>query len=82
MLPVSVPDRILVVDDQPSTRHAIEAHLTQQGYEVVVTASGEGALDILARQKIGCMLAESRLFGTSKGELLSLSFKPSLRSSS
>jgi putative two-component system response regulator len=75
MLPVSVPDRILVVDDQPSTRHAIEAHLTQQGYEVVVTASGEGALDILARQKIGCMIAESRLFGTSKGELLSLSFK-------
>jgi putative two-component system response regulator len=75
MLSVRVPDRILVVDDQPSARESIEAHLTSRGYEVVVAGSGEEALDILARQKIACMLADSRLFATPNGELLSLSFK-------
>ena len=75
MLPAGVPHRILVVDDQPSARDSIEAHLKQRGYQVVVAGSGEGALDILARQKIGCMLADSRLFATNSGELLSLCFK-------
>jgi putative two-component system response regulator len=75
MLSVRVPDRILVVDDQPSARESIEAHLKERGYEVVLAGSGEEALDILARQKIACMLADSRLFATSSGELLSLSFK-------
>lgn len=75
MLSAQVPDRILVVDDQPSARDSIEAHLKQRGYVVVVAGSGEEALDILARQKIACMLADSRLFATSSGELLSLSFK-------
>jgi cyclic di-GMP phosphodiesterase len=75
MSSVRVPDRILVVDDQPSARESIEAHLRRQGYDVVVASSGEEALEILARQKIACMLADSRLFPTSNGELLSLSFK-------
>ncbi|HMH55027.1 MAG TPA: response regulator, partial [Gemmatimonadales bacterium] len=75
MLSIRVPDRILVVDDQPSARDSIEAHLRQRGYEVVLAGSGDEALEILARQKIGCMLADSRLFETSTGELLSLSFK-------
>jgi cyclic di-GMP phosphodiesterase len=75
LVSVSVPDRILVVDDQSSVREAIEAHLSRQGYEVVIAAAGEEALEILARQKISCMLADARLFGTSNGELLSLSFK-------
>jgi putative nucleotidyltransferase with HDIG domain len=75
MPPVRVPDRILVVDDQPSSRESIEAHLQQRGYEVVVADSGEEALSVLVRQKISCMVADSRLFATSHGELLSLSFK-------
>jgi putative two-component system response regulator len=75
MSSVRVPDRILVVDDQPSARESIQAHLRQQGYDVVFAGSGEEALDILARQKIACMLADSRLLATSSGELLSLSFK-------
>jgi putative two-component system response regulator len=75
MSSVRVPDRILVVDDQRSARESIDAHLVQRGYEVVVALSGEEALDILARQKIACMLVDSRLLSTGKGELLSLSFK-------
>ena len=75
MPPVRVPDRILVVDDQPSARESIEAHLKDRGYEVLVAGSGDEALEILARQKIACMLADSRLLATSSGELLSLAFK-------
>lgn len=73
MQPVTVPDRILVVDDEPKARKAVEAHLTQRGYEVLTAASGEEALGILVRQKIACMIAEARVFGTVKGELLSRS---------
>ena len=68
---VRVPNRVLVVDDEPAVRQAVEAHLTHRGYEVLTAASGEEALGILARQKISCMLADTRLFGTRNGELLS-----------
>jgi cyclic di-GMP phosphodiesterase len=68
---VRVPDRVLVIDDELTVRAAVEAHLTHRGYEVLTAASGEEALGILARQKISCMLADARLFGTRNGELLS-----------
>jgi putative two-component system response regulator len=71
MLTVSVPDRILVVDDDPAAREAVESRLTHRGYEVVTVGSGQEALGILARQKISCMIADTRLFGTPNGELLS-----------
>lgn len=75
MLTVSVPDRVLVVDAEPALREAIEAHLTHRGYEVLTAGFGEEALGILARQKISCMLADARLFGTGNGELLSRSLE-------
>jgi putative nucleotidyltransferase with HDIG domain len=70
---VRVPDRILVADGEPAMREAIETHLTHRGYEVLTAGNGEEALGILARQKISCMLADSSLFGTPSGELLSRS---------
>jgi putative two-component system response regulator len=75
MLTVRVPDRILVVDDEPAIREGIETHLTHRGYEVLTAGNGEEALGILARQKIACMVAEARLFGTPGGELLSRSLE-------
>jgi CheY-like chemotaxis protein len=54
----SVPDRILVVDDDPAARGAVESHLIHRGYEVLTAGSGQEALGILARQKICCMIAE------------------------
>ena len=73
MRSVVVPDRVLIVDDAPEARATLEAHLTQRGFEVLTAASGEDAHGILARQKIGCMIAEARLFGAGGGELLSRS---------
>ncbi|MGI8817853.1 MAG: response regulator, partial [Gemmatimonadales bacterium] len=71
MLSVVVPVRLLLVDDAPEARATLEAHLTRCGFEVVTCASGDDALGILARQKISCMLAEARLFGSGAAELLS-----------
>lgn len=73
MLKVTVAERILIVDDGPDARAALEAHLKQRGYEVLTASSAEDAQAILARQKIGCMIAEARLFGAGGGELLSKS---------
>ena len=75
MVMVKVPDRVLVVDAEPAVREAIESHLAHRGYEVLTAGSGEEALGILTRQKVGCMLADSRLFGTRSGELLSRSLE-------
>ncbi len=72
---VTVPDRILVVDDEASIREAVESHLVHRGYEVLTVAAGQEALGVLARQKISCMVAEARLFGTPTGELLSRSLE-------
>jgi len=71
MLRITVPDRILIVDDGPETRAVLETHLVQRGYEVLTAASGTDALEVLARQKIACMIAEARLFSAGGGELLS-----------
>jgi putative two-component system response regulator len=71
MLTGKVPDRVLVVDAEPGVRETIEGHLTHRGYEVLTAVSGEEALGMLTRQKVACMLADARLFGTRSGELLS-----------
>jgi putative nucleotidyltransferase with HDIG domain len=68
-----VGERILVVDDGPEARTALETHLRKRGYEVLTASSAADAEYILARQKIGCMIAEARLFGAGGGELLSKS---------
>jgi putative two-component system response regulator len=73
MLTLSVPDRILIADDEPKARKALETHLTQRGYEILTASSGDEALAIIVRQKIACMIAEARVFGTAGGELLSRS---------
>jgi putative two-component system response regulator len=70
MLTVTVPDRILIVDDDPAVREAMETHLSHRGFEVLTAGAGQEALGILARQKISGMLADTRLFGTPAGELL------------
>ena len=43
-------ERILVVDDDPKVRQLVELRLTPAGYEVLTAASGEEALDVIARQ--------------------------------
>jgi putative two-component system response regulator len=61
---------ILVVDDEEPIRNALKKYLVQQGYEVSTAATGEEALQLLARQKIACMLLDVRLPGTSGVDLV------------
>ncbi len=41
--------KVMVVDDEPAVRRLVAEMLTRAGYEVVVAASGQEALDCLAR---------------------------------
>jgi putative two-component system response regulator len=68
---VRVPDRILVVEHDPAARQDIERGLTERGYEVLTASNGDEALELLARQKVACMLTDGRFSGTPQGELLS-----------
>ncbi|MFA9561727.1 MAG: response regulator transcription factor [Nitrospirota bacterium] len=42
--------RILVVDDEPQIRHSLQTNLENRNYDVTTTASGEEALEAMARQ--------------------------------
>jgi DNA-binding response OmpR family regulator len=42
--------RILVVDDDPKVRQLVDLRLTPAGYEVFTAASGQEALDVIARR--------------------------------
>ena len=56
-------DRILVVDDEPGVREALEAILRDEGYDVVVAASGEEGLDRAADVRPDAMLLDVWLPG-------------------
>ena len=48
MTPVTAMTRILVVDDEPAVRRALDRALRLESYEVALAADGEAALDALA----------------------------------
>jgi DNA-binding NtrC family response regulator len=56
---------ILVVDDEPAVRLLLEAGLRQQGYAVLLAATGEEALEVFQRQRgaIHLVLLDVRLPG-------------------
>ena len=54
---------ILVVDDRPQNIKLLEAHLAQQGYEIVTAANGEEALEKLSGNKIDLILLDVMMPG-------------------
>ena len=42
--------RILVVDDEPQIRHSLQVNLENRNYDVATAASGEEALEAIARR--------------------------------
>ena len=49
---------ILVVDDEPRIREILDAYLRREGYEPVLAATGEEALDLLRRREPALVLLD------------------------
>lgn len=60
-----MPSRILVVDDDPLVTRTFDELLARQGHQVQCAASGEEALEQLARQPADVILLDVRLPGIS-----------------
>ena len=50
--------RILVVDDEPAVRRALERALRLDSYDVTLAADGEEALDVLANQPADAVILD------------------------
>ena len=53
--------RVLVVDDEPAIRRALELALTRDGCEVIVAAGGADAQSVLAAERVDVMLVDLRI---------------------
>ena len=52
--------RILIVDDEPSIRKVLSAHLRRFGYEVDTADDGGSAIEILRRQRFHLVVSDLR----------------------
>jgi DNA-binding response OmpR family regulator len=62
------PRRLLAVDDSITYLEELAARLQEQGYDVVRASSGEEALELLAVQKVDCILLDVMMPGLSGPE--------------
>ncbi len=51
-------ERILVVDDEPQIRRAVRSGLSAQGYQVLLAADGEEALDMAASRPVDLVVLD------------------------
>ncbi len=62
------PKKILAVDDSLTYLHELAAALRGEGYDVVLARSGEEALELLAVQRVECILLDLLMPGLSGQE--------------
>ena len=67
MLPGRI--RVLVVDDEPAICKALTIALTRAGYEAISAESGDGALAILAAERVDVMVIDLRIPDT-RGDIV------------
>jgi two-component system response regulator PilR (NtrC family) len=63
-------DRLLVVDDEPSMREFLEIMLSQDGYEVITSASGEEGFKIYRKETPDLVLTDVKMPGMSGLDLI------------
>ncbi len=63
--------RILVVDDEPSIRTVLKAHLARDGHDVAAAADGAEAVGALTQAPFDLVISDLRMPGMSGLELLS-----------
>ncbi|WP_034607623.1 EAL domain-containing protein, partial [Chitinimonas koreensis] len=64
------PRTLLVVDAEPAVHARIWRELHREGYHILNTDSAESALDILAINQVGVVIADQRLPGISGADFL------------
>jgi len=62
--------KILIVDDESATCQLLKTYLERLGFETIVAASGEQALDILMEEKPAIMTLDIRMPGINGYEVL------------
>jgi len=63
------PARVLIVDDEPSIRRFLTKALELAGYEPVVAAHGEEALELVAGTEFDAVLCDQQMLGMSGVEV-------------
>ncbi|HEY3807028.1 MAG TPA: response regulator [Kofleriaceae bacterium] len=63
------PKRVLAIDHSAAYVAALSALLHEDGYDVVTASSGEQALELLAIQRVDCVLVELAMSGLSGREI-------------
>jgi len=56
-----MPNKILIVDDEPSIIVPVQFLMEQNGYDVMVAFSGEEAMEIIADKKVDLILLDIML---------------------
>lgn len=64
MEPIQVKAKVLVVDDNAENRALARATLEDEGYEVVLAATGEEGIKAFETEKPDCVLLDVRMPGT------------------
>ncbi len=68
--PEPVKKRILIVDDEPSIRKVLQAHLTRDGYEVETACDGGEGIETLQQQHVHAVVTDMQMPGIGGLELL------------
>ena len=63
--PISGGMSVLLVDDEPAIRRALERALQRWGHTVHIATDGEGAIEILNHQTVDLVLMDLRMPGMS-----------------
>ncbi len=63
-------DRLLVVDDEPSMREFLEIMLSQEGYQVILAATGEEGFKAYRQEEPDLVLTDVKMPGMSGLELI------------
>ena len=67
-----MPNRILIVDDDPTVRQFVDLILTQHGYHISSAATPDTAMQVLGRENFALVLLDIRMPGMSGLDILRL----------
>jgi DNA-binding response OmpR family regulator len=67
-----MPNRILIVDDDPTVRQFVDLILTQHGYHISSAATPDTAMQVLGRENFSLVLLDVRMPGMSGLDILRL----------